>query len=429
MKSYIKKIIDSFRLLNTSIYTGQRLKANLTALTAVSIFTAVLGLALVFMDLITGQRQMLLPAFATLAGGMGCAYLAGIRKYREVAIIIPTAFCLFMFTYYALQGVGEGTGILWSLLLPIGLSYFVSVKYGIFLSVYYTLLFCLLFYSPLRMTMAQYYSDAFLTRFPIIYGSLSIFNAIAMLQYHKSALTENVYTGRLNEEVEKQTRMAKIRADKLDKLSEEMVQTLAVAIDAKDRYTNGHSFRVSWYSIALAGHMRWSEDDLEELNREALLHDIGKIGVPDSVLNKPGKLNDNEYNVIKSHTTVGGNILSRAESLKGAADVARYHHERYDGKGYPEGLAGEDIPRHARVVAIADAYDAMRSDRIYRKGLPAEAIRNELVKGKGKQFDPEFLDFFLELFDEGILDQIARRRSVISDAEREIEESAYNDAS
>ena len=217
------------------------------------------------------------------------------------------------------------------------------------------------------------------------------------------------YNSALQEEVDRQTRIARERADRLESMSEETVRTLAMAIDAKDRYTNGHSLRVASYSIALAAELGWEEEALKTLWREALLHDIGKIGIPDAVLNKPGRLEREEFETVKSHTTIGGRILARSESLLDAAAVARHHHERYDGTGYPSGLAGEDIPFHARVVSIADAYDAMRSDRIYRKGLSPDVIRGELVRGSGTQFDPALLSVFLQMADSGTLDETTKQ--------------------
>ena len=136
-----------------------------------------------------------------------------------------------------------------------------------------------------------------------------------------------------------------------------------------------------------------------------MLHDIGKIGVPDNVLNKPDKLNEEEFSVIKSHAAIGGNILAESAELKEASNTARHHHERYDGKGYPDGLTAENIPAHARIVSIADAYDAMHSDRIYRKGLSREVVRKELEEGRGTQFDPAYLDAFMQLFESGELDK------------------------
>ena len=342
---------------------------------------------------------MLIPAILTFAGGASCAFFAGVLKKRTVAALIPSIFCSVMFTVYAINGMGEGTAVLWSLFMPIGLCYFVSVRLGIILSVYHSALYSVLFYTPIKEYMARFYSPTFMARFPIVFMGIAAFTIIAMIQYHKSALFEIRYAERLNAEVEKQTRKATERAERLERLSDEMVETLASAIDAKDRYTNGHSFRVMEYSVALAKQLGMDEANIKELHREALLHDIGKIGIPDNVLNKPGKLTPDEFGIIKSHTTIGGMILSKYEDLENAATVAVQHHERFDGSGYPEGLKGDGISRNARIVSVADAYDAMNSNRIYRAALPREKIRDELLRGRGTQFDPELLDAFLILFD------------------------------
>ena len=187
-------------------------------------------------------------------------------------------------------------------------------------------------------------------------------------------------------------------------LSMKMLETLAGTLDAKDKYTNGHSMRVAFYSTRLAEALGWSKEQISMLRYEALLHDIGKIGVPDAILNKPAKLSEMEFGLIKSHTIVGSDILKNMIAVPGACEVARYHHERYDGKGYPSGLSGTDIPVNARIVCIADAYDAMSSDRIYRKALSREKIRQELIDGSGTQFDPELLNKFVEIMDADKLD-------------------------
>lgn len=401
----MKKISALWKELDKTIYTGRRLKANLFAITLVSIVSAVLGLVLIIIDIVTDQKMMLIASVVTFVAGVACVICAGILKKREIAIIFPTAFCVIACTIYAFTGAGYGTAILWSLLLPIGMSYFVSVKSGVILSAYYSVLYFILFYTPLKSLMSEYYSDVFMVRFPLMYVCVSLFTCIAMVQYHRAMLFEIEHTNRLNEEVAKQTKKAVERAEKLENITEEMVRTLAHVIDAKDKYTNGHSFRVSRYSVALAENLGWSEDEITSLRWEALLHDIGKIGVPDKVLNKPGKLIPDEFEIIKSHAAIGGSILAETSELAGAADTARYHHERYDGKGYPSGLSADEIPAHARIVSIADAYDAMHSDRIYRKGLPKEKIRTELTNGRGTQFDPDLLDAFLSLFDGGELDK------------------------
>ena len=187
-------------------------------------------------------------------------------------------------------------------------------------------------------------------------------------------------------------------------LSMKMLETLAGTLDAKDKYTNGHSMRVAIYATRLAEALGWGKDQISMLRYEALLHDIGKIGVPDAILNKPSRLSEMEFGLIKSHTIVGSDILKNMIAVPGASQVARYHHERFDGKGYPSGRSGLDIPVNARIVCIADAYDAMSSDRIYRKALSREKIREELINGRGSQFDPELLDKFVEMMDADKLD-------------------------
>jgi len=190
-------------------------------------------------------------------------------------------------------------------------------------------------------------------------------------------------------------------------MNKELIKTLSFTLEAKDVYTKGHSMRVAEYTRIIASHLGFDTDKIEKLHFAATLHDIGKIGVPDTVLNKPGKLTDREYNVIKMHTSIGSDILKNIESIKYASVIARHHHERYDGKGYPDGISGENIPLEARIVAIADTYDAMTSKRVYRrKVLSNDIIRDEFTKNKGKQFDPDLADLFLELLDKGELEPI-----------------------
>ena len=401
-----KKIAEIWKLLNRSIYTGERLRDNLRALTVVSIFTAILGLVLMIADLATGDMKMFFTAILTFLGGASCAYLAGVRKNREKAALIPTLFCIFAFTIYTIRGLGEGSAMLWSLMAPIGLCYFVSVRNGIIVSLYYTVFYFILFYSPLKVYMRPYYPDAFLMRFPLIYASMTAFIIISMTQYHRGVLLENEYADKLNAEVARQTEMAETRAQKIEQMSFQTIQTLANAIDAKDPYTSGHSTRVSQYSVLIAEALGWEKDRVSDLRYAAILHDIGKIGVPDSILNNPKRLTDMEYNIIKSHTVMGGDILKNRIVIQSAEDVARNHHERYDGQGYPSGLKGEEISEEARIVAIADAFDAMSSNRVYRKACDYDHIRDELIKGKGKQFDPHFADVFIGLWESGKLDEI-----------------------
>jgi putative two-component system response regulator len=179
-----------------------------------------------------------------------------------------------------------------------------------------------------------------------------------------------------------------------------VVESLADAIDAKDNYTKGHSGRVATYSKEIAKRYGYDEKQQEMIFMMGLLHDVGKIGVPDEVINKPGRLTDQEFALIKKHPDIGGKILGNIREMPGLAAGAKWHHERYDGTGYPEGLSGEAIPEEARIIAVADAYDAMTSNRSYRGALPQDIVREEIVKGKGSQFDPIFADILLDMIDE-----------------------------
>ena len=181
-----------------------------------------------------------------------------------------------------------------------------------------------------------------------------------------------------------------------------IVQTLATTIDAKDTYTNGHSTRVANYSKEIARRFGYRDERLDDIYMMGLLHDIGKIGVPDTVINKPGKLTDEEFEQIKNHPVMGARILKNIKEKPKLACGARWHHERYSGGGYPDGLQGDDIPEEARIIAVADAYDAMTSCRSYREPMSQARVREEIVKGRGTQFDPVFADIMLGMIDEDV---------------------------
>ncbi len=204
----------------------------------------------------------------------------------------------------------------------------------------------------------------------------------------------------LEHEVRVQTEQVEERRNQVEKLSDEVMRTLANAIDAKDPYTNGHSIRVAKYSKEIARRAGKTEDEQKIIYQMALLHDIGKIGVPDGIINKDSKLTEDEFAVIRKHPAIGSDILGTIREIPDIMIGARWHHERYDGSGYPDGLVGEEIPEIARIISVADAYDAMTSQRSYRNILSQEVVRGEIERGRGKQFDPVFADIMLEMMDE-----------------------------
>ncbi len=207
----------------------------------------------------------------------------------------------------------------------------------------------------------------------------------------------------MNEKVERANRIEidylKEEQKALHRLFEQTVTAMVNAIDSKDTYTHGHSSRVAEYSRKLAELSGMSEEDCNKVYYSALLHDVGKIGIPDSIINKDGKLTDEEYEIIKQHPVIGEQILSSISEYPYLSIAAHHHHERYDGKGYPDKLKGEDIPKIARIVAVADAYDAMTSMRSYRDAIPQQKVREEIIKCSGTQFDPEIAKYMQHLID------------------------------
>ena len=187
-------------------------------------------------------------------------------------------------------------------------------------------------------------------------------------------------------------------------MGNQTIIAIAKTVDAKDQRTSQHSERVSHYAVMIAKELGWSDTDCENLRKAAKMHDIGKIGIPDSILNKPARLTDEEYRVMKSHTVQGGEILKGVTLVPHVVEGALYHHEHWDGRGYPKGLKGEEIPPFARIIGVADAFDAMTANRIYRKQLDLGYVLSELKKGSGTQFDPQAADILLRLLENGTID-------------------------
>ena len=187
--------------------------------------------------------------------------------------------------------------------------------------------------------------------------------------------------------------------DKLEKAYLESIETLRYTVEAKDPYTKGHSDRVAEFSVLIGKKLGLSEEDLKTLRIGGLFHDIGKIGIPDSILLKDERLTPKEYSEIKHHPSIGTHILSNATIFSNIIPIVKHHHERYDGRGYPENLKGEDIPLLARIATVADAFDAMSSRRTYRNSLDINTIIDEIKKNSGTQFDSKIADVFLDILE------------------------------
>lgn len=245
------------------------------------------------------------------------------------------------------------------------------------------------------------------TTLPIVAGLVQIpLYGLSLINLTTGFLTTMLYLfalGDMNYTVEHarqlEVDLLKKENENSKRLFAQTAEALASAIDAKDKYTKGHSSRVAEYSRKIAESVGKSSQECDEIYYAALLHDVGKIGISRSILQKPGKLSNEEYQVIKEHPDIGAQILSSISESPYLSIGARSHHERYDGKGYPQGLKGNDIPEIARIIAVADAYDAMTSSRSYRETIPQQVVREEFVKGLGTQFDPLFGKIMIHLID------------------------------
>jgi response regulator RpfG family c-di-GMP phosphodiesterase len=221
------------------------------------------------------------------------------------------------------------------------------------------------------------------------------------LQYKKSleqkVVQKTIDLIRKNKKLQQQ---AKVLEDVLHDLRESYEATLDAmvsAIESRDCETKHHCRRVQSHAVLLGRRLGLTPEQLVDISYGALLHDVGKIGVPDSILLKPGKLSDEDWTIMRQHTLIGHKMISRIKFLKGAADVVLYHHERWDGTGYPYGISGEDIPLPARIFSVIDAYDAITSERVYKRAVPINDAKKEIERCAGTQFDPKVVEVFLQV--------------------------------
>lgn len=357
----------------------------------------VMAVVCLILSVLNLQHHYTVMAYTTIVFVIGMAVAAFLQKKgkRMAASILGAVLAVLMFSYYGIIGGNSGFAILWIMLMPIIVTEIMGMWIGLAVSLYFQLFLIVLFYTPVRQFVEEYYTETFMDRFPILYFASLICVFTMVVQKHIVQVRQLSYGAKLKKAVRDEHNRVK-------DISIQTIMSISNAVDAKDRYTQAHSKRVSQYSHMIAKAVGLSNSKVDEITEIALLHDIGKIAVSDTILNKPGRLTDEEFEIMKTHTTSGGSILKDLTILKNVDLGARYHHERYDGKGYPNGLKGEDIPFEARIIGLADAFDAMNSDRVYRKRLAPEVIHDELVKGSGTQFDPKLVEAFLPIADEMI---------------------------
>ena len=289
-----------------------------------------------------------------------------------------------LLSVHTIVGLGDGFAVLWTIAVPLVAMCLIGLRGGFAISLYFLVLLIVLFYTPLRQYMV--FSPTFMFRYPILYLCVTALSLFIMRENYNYQARQHQHQKHLAEAV-------RAEREKVETLSLQTILAICNAVEAKDHSTNEHSQRVAYISCLIAQEMGWSPEQVDVLRKIALLHDIGKMGIHDSVLNKPDRLTDEEYEQMKQHTVIGAEILKELITTLPNVDLgAKYHHERYDGKGYPHGLSGEEIPLEARIIGVADAFDAMNSQRVYRDVCEEDYVFNELKRGRGTQFDPEIVN-------------------------------------
>lgn len=328
------------------------------------------------------------------------AWLDSVFYYNDTFISLMQFFgFIIVFTYFLVEGSIDGAAIYWMLILPFAYMSMLSLRRGIVIGLYFLLLTTACFWTPISKLLPFEYPDTVTSRFPIMYLVSFILALIIGYINKRNILLRAQNKMSLEEAVKNEKK-------RVERLSLESITSMTSALDARDEYTHRHSEHVAFYSREIGKEYGLDEDTLFELYTTARLHDIGKIGVRDNILNKKSGLTDDEYTIMKGHVEYGAKILSAFDTIQGLDVGALYHHERYDGTGYPHQLKGNQIPLFARIIAVSDALDAMYTTRVYREKAEVSTVKEELLAGRGTQFDPQFVDIAVRLINEGLLERM-----------------------
>lgn len=319
-------------------------------------------------------------------------YQKEVYRIGRLVVIVLLALALPL----AVGGANDGFSLLWYMLIPIFTLVLFGMPFGVPACIGFGLGIMLLFWTPVRGVLLYSYPREYLYYYPIFYWGFCLLTVVMDIFYKLYQILQVENEKKLEEEVQH-------AVDDTKKLMVNSVATISRMLDEKDSYTQEHSQRVAEYSALIAQNLKtvsYTEREISLIYRSALLHDIGKIAIPDAVLNKPARLTDEEFEIMKKHTIWGREILSELKFLPQADLGASYHHEHYDGTGYPFGMKGEELPLITRIISAADALDAMNSNRCYRKHCDKDYIIGEFEKGAGTQFDPQVAQTVVQLIRE-----------------------------
>lgn len=363
------------------------------------------GIVMALIDIENFRLGKFVIGAATLAVALICVLVAILLpRIPQVRILckVTSVVLLFLSIPILFMGANDGFSLLWYFLIPMITLILLGIPFGAPICIGFGCVVMLVFWTPLHDLLFYDYPYEYRLFYPIFYWAFCLIVVVMDIFYKTYQMQQRENEKNLETEVQQALFQTK-------NLMVSSVATIGRMIDAKDGYTRRHSQRVAEYACLIAqnlSHADFSQDDILLIYRCGMLHDIGKIAIPDQILNKPERLSDREYEIMKKHTLWGEEILSELEFLPLADLSATYHHERYDGKGYPRGLKGQELPLVVQIICAADALDAMNADRCYRRRCTREYIIEEFEKGAGKQFEPEVAATVVRLVKDGKIQTI-----------------------
>lgn len=363
------------------------------------------GIIMLLIDMENLRQGKWLIGIATFVVAVICVLAALLlRRFEQVRTLckITSIVLLFLSIPILFLGANAGFSLLWYFLIPLITLILLGIPFGAPICIGFGCAVMLMFWTPLRHYLLYSYRHDYYLFYPIFYWAFCLFVVIMDVFYKEYRIKQSENEKNLQAEVDKallQTKNMLVGA----------VAAIGRMIDEKDSYTRRHSQRVAEYARLIARYLpnqTFSEEEILLLYHCGMLHDIGKIAIPDHILNKSDRLTKQEYEIMKTHTLWGKEILSELEFLQQADLAAAYHHERYDGKGYPRGLKADELPLSVHIICAADALDAMNSDRCYRKRCTEQYIIQEFEKGAGKQFEPQVAAMVVQLVKSGKIQTI-----------------------
>lgn len=387
--------IVKFLVLN--VETEKTIKSTKKLVLGVSLLLMIFSLVMSIMNILDKSWIMLGSTILLALAFLSCFLICVIHYNQKIVEFILGFAIIILFSFYAVFGGNGGFAIDWILIVPIAYVTLFGLLNGLLVGGYFGVFLVVILWTPLYSIIPYTYPSEVRLRFPILYICCFLLAIIIGVRNKKLRISQM-----RNEEQLSQAVLAE--RSRVERISMDAVSSICRALDAKDPYTKKHSDNVAAYASMIARRIGWNETKIERLERAAKVHDLGKIGIPDSILKKNGALDDEQFSIMKQHVALGYDIVSDFTSMPELAVGAKYHHERYDGNGYSTGLSGEDIPIEGRIIALADSIDAMSHDRVYRKKRSKEFLLAELKNGSGKQFDPNLVLVALELINNGMIE-------------------------